>query len=242
MIATGPSEAPNYRLLTTQEALVYLREHGLTFVDSNPAYTIGSGGGLVYTLPNGEVVLLQAGLREGYPAFVFSNVLAFKRCRDADFFPIPQEHMEWLEAHASQVQNFLSAPDFYLQPLHKRFGLTVPFRTVADCETAFLAVRAFIRQRGRVPTEQERQEMTYFFALAATQFLVEQKGYKWQLRSQYASYNPYYTPMLLVDKAGRDVCSDVISAAFSAMSVTTKDPFRTFYWFAANVPPVAPLD
>ena len=67
-----------YRVLPTKDCIKYIEKSGLSLQDDNWDYSIPSGKGLVYTLPNGEFVLVPTSFEESYPGIIFDNAETFK--------------------------------------------------------------------------------------------------------------------------------------------------------------------
>ena len=223
----------NYQILTTEEAIKYLTSVGLSINDYSNIL-IPSGLVTVYILPNGEVLLLESGLRERYSAFVFKDEEVFKMYSRADYFPVPKTEMTWLVAHATQVQNFLVDADFYLRPLNDTLKLQRHLSTLNDCEEAFLKVSAYVRRK-RISFE-EREKISYCFGLAIIKFCIAEKHMLWEMKKYYEVYNPYYVPLLIIEEDRHNIYINVFDTVFRIMNANKKLSFRFFYWQLTGIP------
>jgi hypothetical protein len=105
-----------YKIKPTKECIEYIRHSGIQTSDwSN--YEINSRKGLVYVLPSGEFVLIPSNLDEEYPGIIFKDREIFQHYVDLDSFPIGINDMTWFEKHSSEMQHFLTSPDFYRNEL-----------------------------------------------------------------------------------------------------------------------------
>ena len=235
LLALRPSEPnPQFKVVSTNQAIIYLDTYGIRLKDSTPKYQIPSGYGRVYTLQNGEVVLIGSAFQDNYPAFVFNSFEDFETCCKYDYFPLPSHDMSWAEANALQIKDFLIAPNFYLQPLHQGLGISVPFQSAMDCEAAYLKIHKYVRSKSN-STTLERTDAVGFFALAMAQYLIEKKGYRHEVKKRYFTYNPGYTPVLTVDDKGEALYVEVLSTTDRHLS-KGKPSFRNYYWEVAGVP------
>ena len=95
-----------YKVMSTKECLTYIENEGLTINEDNEKLSIKSQSGVIYSLPNGEIVLLPTNFDLNYPGMVFTNKAVFKSYVVQDFFPISEEKMTWLERNNNHMKNF----------------------------------------------------------------------------------------------------------------------------------------
>jgi len=226
-----------YTLISSKEGIKYLEQNHKSLQDFSTDYSIPSNMGVIYQMLNGEIVLIHPMGKGDYPGFIFSNYEAFRKCCEADFFPIGEKDMTWLESHASEMQGFLKDDSFYLQPLMDVLEMDVPFKSTKDCETAYKKLISFIGNKKNHYDIQ--QAVVHCYALAVSKFLIEQKGYSWELKKKYEVYNPYYYPEISNDEK-KNV--DVISKTYIAIGDKHKVPFRDFYWYITGIPIQAEIE
>lgn len=229
-----------YKVITTEEGIAYLNQHKIKASEWSPEHLLPNRAVYVYPLSTGEIVLLEAGLCDGRPAFVFSNKNELQRCLNDDFFPVPLAQMTWLEENAKQVEHFLDDSNFYLKPIHEALGVTVPFRTIGDCEVAYEKLRIYVRRKST--SIEDHVSMNHYFALAMGGFLVREKGYLYTIDKIYNGYNPENRVFLIEKESGTSQRKDLFSATFRAVESKWKASFRTFYWYVTGIPPVSVID
>ncbi|OWP62243.1 hypothetical protein CDA63_15180 [Hymenobacter amundsenii] len=152
------------------EALAYPEQHGGSIHRLRGTRAIPSKCATGYPLVNGEIVLLENGLRDTSPALVFSTAAAFDACCRADQFLLPPAYMTWGEIHMVAVGRFLTEPAVYAVPLRAGVQVEAPFATQMALEDTYTRVRTYLRRKF-VPWE-TRETIAYAFALAVAQFWV----------------------------------------------------------------------
>lgn len=227
----------NYKVISSKECIEYLELHNKSLQDFSKNYHIPSGKGVVYEMFNGEIVLFHPRGKGEYPGFIFANYETFEQCCDADFFPIGEEHMTWLEAHANQMLGFLKDDKFYLEPLTEILKVSTPLRTTAECEDVYERLVNYITNRKNSLVT--KQSLVYCYALAICKFLIEEKKYRWSLKKDYEVYNPFYYPEIS-NEDDRNV--DVISKLYIAIGDKHKVSFRDFYWYVTRIPTNIKID
>lgn len=223
----------SYKLISSKEGLEYIEKNGMTFKDYSLKDSIPSHMGVVYNLRNGEVILLHPNPfgKPEYPGFIFTNIDEFNKCCEADFFPIAEKDMTWLEAHAKQMQAFSKNDSFFLEPLREHLKVEVPFKSGTECELVYNKLITYIKKKNN-PYER-KQELVNCYALAVSKFLIEEKGFKWNLGKNYEVFNPYYYPEISNSEKEN---VNVISKLYIAVGGRQKIKFRDFYWYVTGIP------
>ncbi|HAK29636.1 MAG TPA: hypothetical protein DCO90_10460 [Sphingobacterium sp.] len=217
------------KIITSKEGIEYLESNNKTLKDFSDL-RIPSGYGTVYELDNGEIILVHT-IGEGeYPGFIFNSLKEFKESCDNDFFPIPKENMTWLEQHAIEMQDFLKEHQFYTAALNTELKITAPFKSISECEDAYDKLTKYLKNNKK-PVEL-RSNLIHSYAIAMAKFLIEEKGYNWELKKTYEIYNPYYYPVIIY----QNTKSNVVSNAFIALGDRNKAEFRFFYWMLSGIP------
>lgn len=223
------------KIITSKQGIEYLESQNKSLKELSDLM-IPSGYGMVYELKNGEILLIHPRGDGDYPGFIFNSMEEFKKACDNDFFPIPKENMTWLEQHAKEMQNFLKEYQFYTAPLSTELKITAPFKSISECEDAYNKLTKYLKNNKK-PVEL-RSSILHCYAIAISKFLIEEKGYNWELKKNYEVYNPYFYPVL----RNRNINADVVSHAFIALGDRYKVNFRHFFWSITGVPMNAPLD
>lgn len=96
----------DYRIILSKDCIRYIEQKGIGLNDYNLDYSIPSKSGLIYTLPNGEFILMPSNFDESYPSIIFSDAESFKKYLAIDSFPIGAEYMTWLETYSSKMKTF----------------------------------------------------------------------------------------------------------------------------------------
>ena len=222
--STGMNQInPEYRILPTNECEQYIIKNGLELRQFSMHYSIPSQAGLVYTLPNGEFVLVPSHSKPSYPGIIFRDAAIFKKYCEKDFFPIEKKDMTWLEAHAENMKHFNVDSSFYIAPLENKFFIKFPFTTSDDFEELFYKIVGCVKDKKTKGSEKE--SLIYCFALSIIEYLNTVKHFKLDLVKYHEIYNPYFEPIIIF-QSGRRV--NVISYLFIAMDNPGKDSFRSF--------------
>lgn len=173
----------------------YIQDKGGSLKDVNWKYSIQSHAALVYTLANGEVVMIPSHSAPDYPSFIFKNIESFDKLGKQDYFPIDKRYMTWLEANADSVAKIDEASLFYRLPLQKAFGTKFPLQTREEIRELFDKVLTYARSKNN--SEVEKKEIVYCFGLSVIMYLKNVKGYKIQMDKFYEIYNPYFQPLII---------------------------------------------
>lgn len=219
------SKDTGYKLISTEDCLKYIVQNGLSLEDENWDYSISSGKGLIYTLPNGEFVLVPSNFDKSYPSIVFNNAESFNEYANKDFFPIDSKHMTWLEAHALDVKNFEVDNTFYTLVMEKKLKLKTPLINIEDFKVAFNKIMSYIKDP--LNSKEDKLAVINCYGLAVAEYLIKVKNNKWEFLKQYEMYNPYYYPVILKD--GNKI--DVITKVHIAVQNKAKNSFELFCGF-----------
>jgi hypothetical protein len=198
-----------YKILSTRKCIEYIETNGRDLKDNNWGYSIPSGCGIVYTLSNGEFVLIPNNLKENYPGFIFNDFDAFNQCVVNDHFPIDLNHMTWLEAEASSVKHFLADSLFYSSVIEKELKIELP-SSLEEFRLAFDRLAKYVNKKSN--DRQKKLILINCYGLALSKYLIEKQKYPYELRKQYEIYNPYYTPILIRNAKKIDVIAQVLFA------------------------------
>jgi len=192
------SDTPQYKVIPTRDCIAYIEKYGLT-INDDAEYRIKSTSGLVYILPNKEVVLLPTNFDLEYPGIVFKNLEIFKHYSELDFFPIGEDNMTWFERYNKHIREFREKPEFYSKAL-ETLNIILPFKNAEEIKSAFLKVQSFIASTKHKDFSFEQVHMIYSFGLAVTNYLIDYKGYTPLLKNGYENYNPITN--VLIEKNG----------------------------------------
>ncbi|GAA4351025.1 hypothetical protein GCM10023185_09350 [Hymenobacter saemangeumensis] len=226
------SKSAPIRAISTEQGINYLESNHISindFIDKQ----IPSNYGMVYSLPSGEVVLLESGLRDKYTAFIFDSMSVFEKCCEIDYFPVPKENMTWLEAHASEVQNFLIEDDFYLKPLYSILDKMPLFNNINECQSIFDKISIYIRKKSIA--FEEKENICYCFSLAVARFCIQKMQIKWQIKKFYEVFNPIYVPFLVHKEHNSNILANIFEPIFRVRDSPTKLPFSLFFYQLSNI-------
>jgi hypothetical protein len=218
-------DTSKYKVMSTKDCIAYIEKYGLTIHD-NAEYTLNSASGLVYILPNREVVLMPSNFDLEYPGMVFINLETFKYYSDLDFFPIGEENMTWFERYDKQIQQFREDPEFYTKSLGM-LDITLPFKNIREIESAYLKVQSFSSSTNHKDLSFDQVHMIYSFALAVTNYMIDYKGHKLLLQKSYENYNPITN--VLIEKNGE--LKDILSTSLLAFNGIRPNASNKFICF-----------
>lgn len=221
LIVMNPKDI-ELQVKSTKECLNYIEANGLTLQDNNPDYSIQSGSGLVYTLPNGEFVLVPTDLEQVYPGIIFKNEIIFKKVVENDYFPIGEKNMTWLEANASHVKQIDIDTTFFSSILSDNLGILLPFRDYESIEESYNKVVSFVKKKSN--SKERKESVVNSYGLAISCYLRNKYGYRIEFQKKYERYNPYYLPILQLN----EIRINVISKLIIAIKNTSKNSFMLF--------------
>lgn len=192
-------DTTKFRVQSTKECIEYIESFGLTIHDESE-YEIQSHSGLVYLLPNKEVVLIPANFDLKYPGIIFQTLEIFKYYSDMNFFPIGDDEMSWFELHNFEMKQFVSGSNFYARMLCENIKISLPIKSKLEIENVFLGVQNFLNFPTKDSLGSLQVDVINAFALSVIRYLVDYEGYKMILRSGFENYNPISE--VLVEKNG----------------------------------------
>lgn len=198
-----------YRIMSTKECLNYIENAGISIHDDDANFSLKSQSGVIYTLPNGEVVLMPTNFGLNYPAIIFKNTEVFKSYLAQDFFPIGEEKMTWLERNYNQMKSFESKDDFFSKILTEKLHVKFPFENMDDVKVAFLKVKAIADSQTHEDQNKDVDENIHSFGLALIKYLKNYRNYHLVMKKEYENYNPYLYPMMIKNDKRIDVLSKV---------------------------------
>jgi len=216
LIIISRKMSKDYRVLPTGECMEYIQQHHVNLKDNNWGYTIASMKGIIYTLPNGEFVLVPSNLKASYPGIIFRDSGVFLKYAEKDSFPIDTEHMSWLEAHMSEIKAFGTKDTISA------------FDSLSDMEAEYYRLLQFVKNDGH--DDKSKDSAVNIFGLSAIKFFLKGNGYTLNLQRRYEMYNPYYYPVLVRD--GKNI--DVLTKLYIALKNGSENSFQLFYNFIIN--------
>lgn len=198
-----------YKVMSTKECISYIENAGLTIHDDDTDFSIKSQSGVVYSLPNGEIVLMPTNFDLKYPGIIFKNKGVFEHYAKQDFFPIGEEKMTWLERNNNSMKSFETNHEFFSKTLTEELHLKFPFQNIDDVKTAFMKVKAIadLKEQGKT---NDIEALVYSFGLALVCYLKDYQNFKLLMINEYENYNPYVYPMMIKDGERINVLSKVI--------------------------------
>jgi hypothetical protein len=216
-------DSPGYKVIPTRACIEYIERNGLTIQD-NSDYGIKSSSGLIYLLPNNEVVLIPANFDLNYPGIVFENLEIFRHYADLNFFPIGEENMTWFERYNNQIKQFRTHSEFYSKTLTQVLHVQFPFQNSDDIKEAFLKVREILHSGKQEIGLRKAEQLVYSFGLALTNYLVDIKKLKPVYRESYENYNPVTN--VLIEEDGE--VDNILTTCSIYIRSTSPDSLASF--------------
>jgi len=213
-----------YKVMSTKDCLKYIANAGVSIHEDNTKFSIKSQSGVIYTLPNGEVVLMPTNFDLNYPGIIYKNTAVFKSHVAQDFFPIGEEKMTWLERNYKQMKNFETDHDFFSKTLTEKLNLKFPFHNIEDVKAAFLKVKAIADLHNHKEQSNDIDLFVHSFGLALIYYLKDYCNYHLVVRKEYENYNPYLYPMMIKD----DKNINVLSRVFRYINSNSTHSFENF--------------
>ena len=173
-----------YKVMSIKECLNYIENAGLSIHDDDTTFSIKSQSGVIYSLPNGEVVLMPTNFDLNYPGIVFKNTAVFKSYVAQDFFPIGEEKMTWLERNYNEMKNFETNPDFFSRILTEKLHLKFPFHSIDDVKAAFLKVKTIADLHNHEEQSNDVDVFIHSFGLALIYYLKDYRNYQLTMRKE----------------------------------------------------------
>jgi len=195
--------------------------------DFNWEYSIPSNSGLVFTLSNGEFVIIPSHLKPDVPCMIISDKSQFLKFIEQDFFPIGNENMTWMELHAPEIKKFGSGFMSEDTSINSALGIKAPFRDSEEIQSSFEKLRMYIRST--IENKKQVSAAVNAFGLAVTEYLITVKKYAWELQKRYETYNPYYYPVIIVD--GKRI--NTISKLYIALDSHSEASYSLFSRFVS---------
>lgn len=213
-----------YKVMSTKECLNYIENAGLSIHDDDTNFSIKSQSGVIYSLPNGEIVLMPTNFDLHYPGIIFKNKMIFKSYVEQDFFPIGEEKMTWLERNNNQMKNFETDHIFFSKILTEKLHLKFPFQSIADVKVAFVKIKSIADLNEDEIQLGNIDSLIHSFGLALIYYLKDYGNYHLAMRKEYENYNPYLYPMMIKDNEN----INVLSKAFRYINSQSLYSFENF--------------
>lgn len=219
-----------YKVIPVKECIKHIKKNGMTIFDESE-YEIKSRSGVVYVLPNKEVVLVPTNFNPDYPGMIFKDIEVFKYYRDQDFFPIGSENMTWYERHNKEIREFRTNHDFYWNELKETIDIELPLRTENDVKSAFSKIQAVLKKHKWRKDHVKRFELIGAFGLAVTNFLIDEREYELIFQYGYENYNPYTEALVKKD----EILQDIIYTCY--INLEGKDATESLDFFMWDIGP-----
>jgi len=203
----------DYKVLSTHECMEYIERYHVDLKDNNWDYSIPSMKGIIYTLPNGEFVLVPSNFKASYPGIIFRDSQVFMKYAEKDSFPIDKEHMSWLEAHMPEIESFGTKDTIST------------YENISEMEAGYNRLLQFVKNDK--DSDKSKDSAVNIFGLSVIKFFLKENIYSLKLERRYEMYNPYYYPLLVRD--GKNI--DVLSKLYIALKNGSANSFQLFYNF-----------
>jgi hypothetical protein len=214
----------DFRVLPTKDCISYLDKFDLTVDDVDTSLSISSGFGLVYSLPNKEVVLIPTRIGLLYEGFIFKDVYAFNKMNNNDYFPISRKlHTVW-ELERVELANLPNSIEYFKKLIESRLDTKIE---CLDKDNTKLLYGKLVEQFYRYKNNQTVQQLMLAYSVLVMDFLVREKGAEWKFSKRYEIYNSYVYPY--VELEGE------LKMVHSILSSTLSNPKGDYFSFAQRV-------
>lgn len=194
-----------YKFESTSNCIKYIEKNGLTLEDIDTTIFIESEMGLLYSLPNDEVVMIPSDFRDDYVGIIFCNRNAFLRARDSGFFSLPEQYLSMWEKESKRLINITENLNNYLVLLKNNLKLDQVGFDVYSLRNIYDKLLSYLNISNIAPSD---KELTVFsFSLVLMDYYVREKKAKWNLLKRYEIYNQYYYPTLIRENKSLDIYS-----------------------------------
>lgn len=182
----------NYKISTVQELTKVLLEDGKNI--NQPDEQLQTNYAFVFFLNSGKVVLLPNDRLNESQGLLFDTRKAYENCLQNDSFPIPEKQTVVEDRYKEQILSVETNIDTYLQEA----------ANLVDYDLAKGNLKDLLLQL-RKHNQKKYKEKDYFYsALALGEYIRMIKNGKWTILKRYRTFNPYYTPAVMLP-SGREI-------------------------------------
>jgi hypothetical protein len=177
-----------------------------TCLDTNNAF--------VYNLKSGEVILLPNSLSDNSRGLIFRDQQCFKSFFENDHFPIENEEIKVQEKYKSEILNVHNMINDIITELSIKVDMKISFDLLNNDSLAEMLKQLKLKR-----SKLKEKELVYA-ALVLGEYIRRVNDGNWILLKRYGTFNPYYTPAILLDNT-RVVCFwDYLTSFFNNGSIS----------------------
>jgi hypothetical protein len=204
----------DFKVLPKEQALVYLSAQGLSLDDDEEDIGLESNSGLVFVLPNKEVLLYPLNGIDGYPSLIFSDMDKFIRYNSNSHFPIERKHMTYCEFYHYEILAITNSLWHHEARLSADLKIKLPLRSKAEINDAFEKLNLATNRSDLQRDTMFIDELENGLALSIIRYLIEFEGLTVEIDNRYETYNKAAYPVVLKDNKVIDVISSVKRANY----------------------------
>jgi hypothetical protein len=214
---------PNFTIKSVKDCLDYLKPFKINPQNRDSKLFIPGYGGLVYTLPNGEIILIPTDTDLEYSGFIFPNLNSFKEIVASGYFPVPEEQLTSWEIERFRLIELPKSISFYQGFLKEYLGdYKFNINIKDELNVGYEKLLRFIKSKDHSKVLKERVVLS-FSLVVMDQLVTVNKGC-WHFDERFEIYNSYPYPYISVD----DETKDIINELYISIE-DSENNFRTFY-------------
>lgn len=217
-----------YRVMSTDKCIKYLESNGLSTDNFSPKLAIPSGYGLVYELPNKELVVIPTDFRREYMGLIFANKEAFNEMIANDFFAVDHKYLTFWEKERNDLNRLPESTADYYKFLHKTLNLEIKSFDYDYFKTTYQSIMNYFSKHREAYT---KDKIALAYSLEVMKYLIETKNGKWEFGKRYELYNSYIYPSITIN----DEYVNVIAVFYSSLS-SKQGNFQMFSDFVGLTP------
>lgn len=174
---------------------------------------LSTNGAFVYFLQSNQVALLPNDLSDSSRGLVFNSKDCYERCLANDQFPIENNRPKIEEKYESYLFNIKKSIEPSIQKLS--IGLDVKIKGNELTSNELSDFLMTVKQKSKL----SKEEM-FLSSILLGEYIKKIKKGQWVLLKQYGTFNPYYTPAIVMSDKTVILYWNYLNSFFSNPKIT----------------------
>jgi hypothetical protein len=189
----------NYISKSTKDCIKYIETFGIDSNEIDSVSTIPSEAGLVYKLPNKEVVLIPSDFNPDYPGFIFRSADDLEKMIKSGFFPIESKYLTFWEIENNNLKSLPGSIKYFKNSLNDILSIKPTIYEISELKKIYQSLIEFKASKADLLL---KEKLIVSYCILVMDYLVKKNKYTWYFEERFETYNPYTYPQV---KLGSDV-------------------------------------
>jgi|GEM_PF-1132240 len=184
-----------YEVKSRDELFVYLIENGVDYINNNNRYQLRGNYCEVHEMKNGMICVFPTAGGKNTKGLLLKSKVCLQNMIDNDSFPLENNDKTYFDFEPEICRNFKENIPLLKSHSDSLLNRVSNFLDLEELEKVFEVIKKKERNGNLKPID-----FLSLGALLGEKVISENQGYKWILKKEYGTWNPYFEPIILTNE------------------------------------------